>query len=84
MMEVDMGEDKITSEKMAHLAAEILRNPDAPELEKSLAGSVLSMRDPGREPHPDLVHIAAEIMSHSHDFSDHARSLAASLVSQAN
>lgn len=79
-----MGEDKITSEKMAHLASEILRNPNAPDLEKSLAGSVLSMRDPGREPNHDLVHIAAEIMSHKNDFSEHARSLAASLVSQAN
>lgn len=79
-----MGEDRVTSEKMARLASEILRNPDAPELEKSLAGSVMSMRDPGHEPSPELVHIAAEIMSHKHDFSEHARSLAASIVSQAN
>ena len=79
-----MGEDRVTSEKMAHLAAEILRNSNAPELEKSLAGSVLSMRDPGREPNQDIVHIAAEIMNHREDFSEEALSLAASIVSQAN
>ena len=78
-----MGEEKSTSEKMAHLASVILHNPSAPELEKSLAGSVLSMRDPGREPAPEIVHIAGEILRDKSDFSEEATSLAASIVSQA-
>lgn len=74
---------KETSPKMAHLAAEIMRDPNATELEKSLAGSVLSEADPDRHPSEEMASIAAQVMSHSHEFSKNAVSLAASIVSQA-
>lgn len=77
-----MGDTRMTSEKMAHLAAEIMRDPNASELEKSLAGSVLSQADPGREASPEIQDLAGQVMSHSHDFSKHAVSLAASIISQ--
>lgn len=68
---------------MAHLAAEILRDPDARHEEKSLAGSVLAQVDPSRESSEKLAHLAAEVMRHSDEYSKNAVSLAASVLSQA-
>lgn len=47
--------DKHTSEKMASLAAAILRDHRASEIEKSLAGSALS--DAGANHHPSAKEI---------------------------
>lgn len=75
--------ERETSPKMAHLAGEIMRDPRSTELEKSLAGSVLSEVEPDHKPSETMIAIAAQVMSHSHDFSKNAVSLAASIVSQA-
>ncbi|MDE5832663.1 MAG: hypothetical protein K2H64_06720 [Desulfovibrio sp.] len=54
--------DKQTSEKMAHLAAEVLRNKQSSEIEKSLAGSVLSEAAPDRKPSANEIEMAKKVV----------------------
>ena len=73
---------KVSSEKMTHLAAEILRDPNATHVEKSLAGSVLSQADPEKQTGDHLETVAAEVLRHSDQFSSSAVSLAGSVLAQ--
>lgn len=69
-----------TSEKMAHLAGEIMRDPNAPELEKSLAGSVLSEAERGRIPSPELINLAQQVVEKKKDFSKNCVELAETII----
>lgn len=69
-----------TSEKMAHLASEIMHDAGASQLEKSLAGSVLSEAEPGRLPSPELINLAQQVMANRKDFSKNCVELAETII----
>lgn len=77
-----MGFDRHTSERMAEMAENILKESNPPLLEVALAKAVLAEAQPGFEPSAAITIIADEVFGHAHDFSKTAVSLAASIVSQ--
>lgn len=77
-----MGLDRHTSERMAEMAQEILKENNPHLLELVLAKAVLAEVKPGVVPSPAIIVIADEVFGHAHDFSKTAVSLAASIVSQ--
>lgn len=72
--------DEPTSKKIAHLAAEIMRDPTAPEEEKSLAGSALSLADPGRKSSPELDDMAKKVIAEKSKHSQYAVELAETVL----
>jgi hypothetical protein len=68
---------KITSKPMGSLASNILNNDNASNIQRKLAGSVLSQRNPSNQTGSDMEHIAAKVLS-SNKYSDNTKSLAAS------
>lgn len=74
---------KSTSSKMAKKAAKVLANPNSPEIQKTLAGSVLSQVNKGNQTGAKMEDIASKVMQ-SGKYSDLTKSLAGSLVSQSN
>ena len=77
-----MGLDRHTSERIAEMAQEVLKQPNAPVLEIVLAKAALAEVKPDVVPSPAIKVIADEVFGHAHDFSKTAVSLAASIVSQ--
>lgn len=77
-----MGLDRHTSERMAEMAQEILKEKNPPLLELVLAKAVLAEVKPGVVPSQAVRIIADEVFGHADDFSKTAVSLAASIVSQ--
>lgn len=74
---------KISSEQMAHLASQVLRNENASAIQKSLAGSVLSQAAHGKETGAQMEDIASKVLQ-SDRYADITRSLAGSVLSQSN
>lgn len=74
--------EKVTSEKMAKLAAKVLHDKNSSATEKSLAGSVLSQVSKDRETGEELKKLASSVM-HGKEYSHDAKSLAASVLAQA-
>ena len=74
---------KRSSSKMASQAAKILNNKSASNIQKSLAGGVLSQRSPSKQTGDTMEDKASKVLR-SDKYSETTKSLAASLVSQSN
>lgn len=74
---------KHTSAKMAKMAAETLRDPNASAEEKSIAGSALAQVAAEKETGANVEKKAAKVL-HDPKASKKAKSMAASVVSQSS
>jgi len=72
---------KTTSESLASLASEVLRDNNSSNIQKTLAGSVLSQRDKNKQTGSELEEKASEVLR-SEKYNSIAKQLAASLLSQ--
>jgi hypothetical protein len=72
---------KATSENVAALAAKVMQDPRASKIQKSLAASALSQRDPSRETSAEAEKKAAMVMRGKR-YADVTRTLAASVMAQ--
>ena len=75
--------NKRSSSKLASDAAKILNDKNASQIQRSLAGGVLSQRDPGKQTGAVMEDKASRVLQ-SEKYSDTTKSLAASLLSQSN
>ena len=75
--------NKRSSSKLASDAAKILNDKSASKIQRSLAGGVLSQRDPGKQTGAVMEGKASKVLQ-SEKYSDTTKSLAASLLSQSN
>lgn len=74
---------KISSEKIISQAASTLRDPNASQIQKSLAASALSQSDPEKQTGSDMEEIAAKVLE-SEKYNKTTKSLAGSVLSQSN
>jgi hypothetical protein len=74
---------KETSPGVASRAAEILRNPHASEIQKSLAGSALSQSGSSKQTGAEMETKAAKVLN-SEKYAPETKELAASVLSQSN
>ncbi|MGE1153636.1 hypothetical protein [Pseudomonas sp. ICMP 460] len=74
---------KKTSGKMATLAAEVLSNPNASAIAKSLAASALAQSGTDKQTSAHMEEKAGKALQ-SDKYSEDTKSLAASVLSQAN
>lgn len=75
--------NKKTSDKVASLAGKILNDPNASQIQKVLAGSVLSQVNPKHQTGAKLEDVAADVLNSS-KYNDITKSLAGSVLSQSN
>jgi hypothetical protein len=76
-----MGNNKTTSNKVAKLASETLKNSNASKIAKSLAGSVLSQKNEQNKTSGEMETIASKVLQ-SEKYSEPTKELAASVLSQ--
>ena len=74
---------KRSSSKLASDAAKILNDKNSSKIQRSLAGGVLSQRDPGKQTGAVMEDKPSRVLQ-SEKYSDTTKSLAASLLSQSN
>ncbi len=74
---------KKTSSKVASTAAEILKDPYASAIQKSLAGSALAQADGAKQTGAAMEDKASRVLS-SDKYSAETKALAGSVVSQSN
>lgn len=74
---------KRTSSEVASDAGSILHDPNASDIQKSLAASALSQRSGKRQTGKEMEEIASKVMK-SDKYSEETKELAASVLSQAN
>ncbi len=72
---------KVTSESIGALAAQVMQDPRASKIQKSLAASALSQRDASRETSSEAERKAAMVMRGKR-YADVTRKLAASVMAQ--
>lgn len=77
-----MGLDRHTSEQIAQLAKTVLGNAKATQVEKDLANAALAECKPDAVPSEKVIKMANEVFAHHKEYSEDARKLAASIVSQ--
>lgn len=80
---VKMSNKKTTSEKIATLAAHVLKDNDASEIAKKLAGSALSQVNKGNQTGSELEDLASKVLQ-SDKYSHETKELAGSVLSQSN
>ena len=78
-----MMNKKVSSKEMASQASEVLRDPDASAIQKSLAASVLSPASKGKQTGAEMEKIASEVLQNDR-YAEKTQSLAASVLSQSN
>ncbi len=78
-----MSNKKITSEKIASLASDVLKDKNASDAAKSLAGSALSQVNKGNQTGSKLEDLAAVVL-HSPKYRKEKKELAGSVLSQSN
>ena len=69
-----------TSKNIAHMAAELMRDPSAPEFEKSLAGSALALAHENWHSSPEMDAKAKEVMDNKIKYSKKAVELAEAVL----
>lgn len=74
---------KRSNSSLASEAAKILNNQNASNIQRSLAGGVLSQRAPSKQTGTSMEDKASKVLQ-SDKYSDATKSLAASLLSQSN
>jgi len=72
---------KATSNSVAHLASETLRDPNASAIAKSLAASALAQANSSKQTGAKMEHEAGKVLQ-SDKYSEISKTLAGSLVSQ--
>lgn len=75
--------NKSSSEEMAALASQILKSDTSSKIQKQLAGSVLSQKNPNKVTSEEMETIASRVLS-SDKYSGITHSLAASILSQSD
>jgi hypothetical protein len=78
-----MENKKVTSDKIASLAAQVLADKNSSEIAKKLAGSALSQVNKGNETGSKMEDMASKVLK-SEKYGAMAKALAASILSQAN
>ncbi|MHB9839622.1 hypothetical protein Q8F57_032900 [Paraburkholderia terrae] len=73
--------DKATSDRIAHLAAIVLKRPNVLETEKELAGSALAQHHTSKHTSARIGKVAGHVLGDSHACPE-ARELAGSVLSQ--
>jgi hypothetical protein len=74
---------KRTSSEVAADAGSILSDPNASDIQKSLAASALSQRSAKRQTGKNMEEVASMVMK-SNKYAEETKELAASLLSQSN
>lgn len=74
---------KTSSKSLASMASDVLRSDSSSAIQKSLAASVLSQRNPNNMTGKDMESIASAVLK-SDKYSDTTKSFAASLVAQSD
>ncbi|MGF6768820.1 hypothetical protein P3T18_001290 [Paraburkholderia sp. GAS199] len=72
---------KETSDRIAHLAAVVLRRPGVLHQEKELAGSALAQHHTAKQTSPVIASLAASVLASHHSCLE-AKELAGSVLSQ--
>ena len=75
--------NKVSGEKLASEASDIMRAKDSCQIQKSLAASVLSQRNFGNMTGKEMETKASMVLK-SNKYSDTTKSLAASVLSQSD
>ncbi|VEI45633.1 Uncharacterised protein [Actinobacillus equuli] len=75
--------NKHSSKELGTLASEILRDSNASQIQKTLAGSVLSQTNSNNVTGKELESKASKVLSSDH-YADTTKSLAASVLSQSD
>jgi len=78
-----MSNKKKTSSKIASLAAKTLKNKNASQIAKQLAGSALSQKQKANQTGGKMEEVASKVLK-SDKYSDETKALAASILSQSN
>jgi len=74
---------KQSSPKVAHLAATTLNDPNASQVAKSLAASLVAQANTGKQTGKEIETLASQVLQSS-KYSDDTKSLAASVLSQSD
>lgn len=78
-----MANKKQTSSNISTLASDVLKNPNASKIQKSLAGSALSQKGTGNQTGSKMEGIASKVLN-SDKYNDITKSLAGTVLSQSN
>lgn len=78
-----MKNTKKTSQYIASLASEVLRDPQSSKTAKSLAASALAQTNTGKQTSSEMEDKASKILQ-SEKYSESTHSLAGSVLSQSN
>lgn len=78
-----MTNKKTSSETTASKAAKVLQDKNSSEIQKKLAGSVLSQVDPAKQTGAEMESIASKVIQ-SPKYSEDTKSLAGSVLSQSD
>jgi hypothetical protein len=73
--------DKATSDRIAHLAALVLKREHVSEIEKELAGSALAQHHTSKHTSPRIGKVAAQVLADRHASAE-AKELAGSVLAQ--
>jgi hypothetical protein len=82
MEEIFMNSKK-TSDKLGSLAGKVLSDSNSSNIQKVLAGSVLSQKSPNHQTGAKLEDVASKVLK-SEKYNDTTKSLAGSVLSQSN
>lgn len=74
---------KQTSPKVAALAARLLNNSSASDVQKSLAAAALAQSRSGKQTGKEMEDLASKVMKGDH-YADETKTLAASVLAQSN
>lgn len=74
---------KVSSKKLASEASDIMKSDFSSRIQKSLAASVLSQRNPGKVSGKEMEAKASKVLQ-SDKYSEKTKSLAASVLSQSD
>lgn len=78
-----MANKKQTSSSVASQAAQILKDPNASKIQRSLAGSALAQTNTGKQPSVAMEAKAGTALQ-SDKYNDKTKTLAGSIVAQSN
>ncbi|MBY0345944.1 MAG: hypothetical protein K2P98_03635 [Neisseriaceae bacterium] len=78
-----MKNRKQTSKNVAKQAAQILNDPNASQIQKTLAGSALSQANTNNQTGAEMEETASKVLQ-SEKYSAETKTLAASVLSQSN
>lgn len=78
-----MTNKKQTGKDVAHLASKVLQNPNASDIQKTLAGSALAQTHTNKTTSSSVEDLAAKALK-SDKYSNTTKSLAGSILSQSD